>query len=154
MLPPRQTSPAHVVMSRFRANEKCIRHSGTQESRNRYLDSLEFRYDESHCYADRCHRPPLEKALVLPKLFFCTSPSFSLPAAGLFSCSWPRSTQGVRVYARRILGPGPSSVTSALGFQSREKWQVTTGSVSDDLEPTRPIETRNNCRIQRAPLDL
>ena len=30
------------------------------------------------------------------------------------------------------------------GVQSSENWQITTGLNSDDLEPTRPIETRNN----------
>ena len=79
--------------------------------------------------------------------FSCTSPSFSVPAAGLFSCSRPRGTQTVHVYNRRKFGPRPRSVARSLGVQSRENWRVTTGSVSDDLEPTTPIETRNNFRI-------
>ena len=78
---------------------------------------------------------------------FCTSPSFFLPPADPFSSSRPQGTQGVRVYTRRKSGPRPISVARALGVQSREKWHVTTGSISDDLEPTRPIETRNNFRI-------
>ena len=41
-------------------------------------------------------------------------------------------------------GPWPRSVARALGVQSRENWQITTGLNSDDVEPTRPIETRNN----------
>ena len=34
----------------------------------------------------------------------------------------------------------------ALGVQSREIWHVTTGSLSDQLEPTRPMKTRQ-CSI-------
>ena len=51
------------------------------------------------------------------------------------------------MYTRRKFGPRPSSVARALGVQSRENWQVTTGSVSDDLEPTGLIQTRNKFRI-------
>ena len=35
----------------------------------------------------------------------------------------------------------PGSVARALGVQSRELWQVTTGSLSDQLEPTRRMQT-------------
>ena len=38
-------------------------------------------------------------------------------------------------------GPWPRSVACALGVQSRENWQVTTGSASNHAEPTRPMET-------------
>ena len=58
---------------------------------------------------------------------FCASPSFSLPAAGLFSCSRPRGTQGARVYTRLRFGPRPRSVARALGVQSREIWQMNHG---------------------------
>ena len=38
-------------------------------------------------------------------------------------------------------GSRPGSVARALGVQSREIWQVTTGSLYDQLEPTRPVQT-------------
>ena len=46
---------------------------------------------------------------------------------------------GPRVRTARVWAPAEAR---ALGVQSREKWRVTTGSVSNNLEPTRPIETR------------
>ena len=33
-------------------------------------------------------------------------------------------------------------MASALGVESREIWRATTGSLSDQLEPTRPMETK------------
>ena len=42
---------------------------------------------------------------------------------------------------RRKCGPWPRSVTHALGVQSHEKWQVTTGSHFDHIEPSRPMQT-------------
>ena len=42
---------------------------------------------------------------------------------------------------RRKCEPRPRSVARALGLQSREFWQTTTGSHSDLLEPSRTMET-------------
>ena len=53
--------------------------------------------------------------------FFCTSATFSFPAAGLFSRSRLRSTQGARVYTTRKFGPRPGSVARAVGVQSRRE---------------------------------
>ena len=50
--------------------------------------------------------------------FFCTSAFFSLPAAGLFSCSRLRGTQGARPDPARKFGPWPRSAARALGVQS------------------------------------
>ena len=38
-------------------------------------------------------------------------------------------------------GSRPGSVARVLGVQSREIWQVTTASLSDQLEPFRPVQT-------------
>ena len=38
-------------------------------------------------------------------------------------------------------GSRPSSVARALGVQSSEIWQVTTGSLSGQLAPTKPVQT-------------
>ena len=60
-----------------------------------------------------------------------------------FSLSPPgsrlRGTQETRLYT--VYGSRSGSVARALGAQSREIWQGTTGSVSDQLEPTGPIQT-------------
>ena len=50
------------------------------------------------------------------------------------------------MYTRLKFGPRPRSVPRARGVQSRENWQVTTGSVSDYVEPTRPIGTQHHFR--------
>ena len=42
---------------------------------------------------------------------------------------------------RRKFMSRPGSVARALGVQSRETWQVIAGLVSDQLEPTRPMQT-------------
>ena len=67
------------------------------------------------------------------------------PAAGLFSRFRPRvMQQGACVYVqctpRRKCGSWPDFVACALGLQSRENWQITAGSHSDLLEPSRPME--------------
>ena len=67
---------------------------------------------------------------------------FALPPAGLLSCSRLRGTQEARVNTGCKRGPWSRSVARALGVQSREIWQITTGSLSDHLEPTRPMQTR------------
>ena len=43
---------------------------------------------------------------------------FSLPAAGLFSCSWLRGTQGAHPDPARMFGPWPRSAAHALGVPS------------------------------------
>ena len=50
--------------------------------------------------------------------FFGPSSFFSLPAAGLFSYSRLRGTQGARPDPARKFGPWPRSVAHALGVQS------------------------------------
>ena len=42
---------------------------------------------------------------------------------------------------RHKCGPWPRSVARALGVQSREKWQVTTGRHSEHVESSRPMQT-------------
>ena len=44
---------------------------------------------------------------------------------------------------RRKCEPWPGSVARALRIQSHEIWQVTTGSLSDQPEPSESIETRH-----------
>ena len=41
----------------------------------------------------------------------------------------------------RMFGPWLRSVTRALGVQSRENWQVTTGRHSEHVQPSRSIQT-------------
>ena len=50
--------------------------------------------------------------------FFHPSAFFSLPAAGLSSCSRLRGTQGARPDPIRKFGPPPRSVARALGVES------------------------------------
>ena len=52
--------------------------------------------------------------------FFGPSAFFSLPAAGISSCSRLRGTQRARLDSARKFGPWPRSVARALGVQSRK----------------------------------
>ena len=63
-----------------------------------------------------------------------------LSGRDLFSRSRLRGMQGARVCSRREFGPRRSSVARALGVQSRSSWHVITGSLSDEPQPTRPLE--------------
>ena len=67
----------------------------------------------------------------------CTSAFFWSSARGSFSCSRLRGTQEARVNTGCNCGPWPRSVARALGVQSGENWETTTGSVSNHLEPRR-----------------
>ena len=78
---------------------------------------------------------------------------FALPLAGLFSCS-RSGTQEARVNTGCKRGPWPRSVARALGVQSRENWQITTGSLSDQLEPTRPMQTRKKQYFRHTQISL
>ena len=51
-------------------------------------------------------------------MFFHPTVFFSLPAAGLSSCSRPRGTQGARPDPIRKFGLRPRSVARALGVES------------------------------------
>ena len=75
---------------------------------------------------------------------FCTSAFFALPPVGRFRALGCGARRKLARTLRCKCGPWPRSVARALGVQSRENWQITTGLNSDDVEPTRPIETRNN----------
>ena len=62
-------------------------------------------------------------------------------ARGSFSCSRLRGTQGGRAGTpRRKFGSRAGSVARALGVQIREIWQVITGLLSAELEPSKTTE--------------
>ena len=70
--------------------------------------------------------------------FFGTSAFLSLSAAGLFSCSRLRGTQGAR--------PDTTAQVWALAeihgtCSGGSKWQVPTGSDSEHVEPSRSMQT-------------
>ena len=67
-------------------------------------------------------KPPAERSALYTYINVLFSPSafFSLPAAGLSSCSRLRGTQGARPGPARKFGPWPRSVARALGVQSRK----------------------------------
>ena len=67
--------------------------------------------------------------------FFCTSARFSLLAAGLFSLSRLRGTQGARVYAGRKFAPRPGSMVRDLGAQIRALYPPR-GASQDNGNPT------------------
>ena len=74
------------------------------------------------------------------KYTFCTLKTFSLPAAGLsraLGCGVRRGSACTRC---KWVPPGLRGGCS--GRQSHEIWRVTTGLLSDQLEPTRPMETQ------------
>ena len=76
------------------------------------------------------------------RVFFCGIQNFYLPAAGLFSRSRLRGTQGAPACTPRCkCGSWPGSVARARGVKSREIWQVVAGLLSDELKQTRPMQT-------------
>ena len=50
------------------------------------------------------------------------------------------------------MSPGRAPVARALGLQNRQIWQVTTGSLSDQVEPTRPMHTPQMPFFHSSPL--
>ena len=62
---------------------------------------------------------------------------FSLPAAGLPSCSRLRGTQGARPDPACTFGPWPRSVAPAGGSKSH----IPTGRHSEHVGPSRPLQT-------------
>ena len=79
---------------------------------------------------------------IIYKIDFFRITSFSLPAGGLLSHSRLRGTQGTRLYTTVQVWVPAGLRGVALVVQSREILQVTTGSLSDQLEPTRPMHPR------------
>ena len=80
-------------------------------------------------------------------VFFVHMCIFSLPAAGLSRVVGSGARREPARTPRRKCGPWPRSVGRALGLQSRENWQVTTGRHSEHLEPSRRMQTHivNKC---------
>ena len=72
--------------------------------------------------------------------FFWILAHFSPAAAGLFSRSWQRGAQEARLHTTAQVRPRPGSVARALGVQTRQIWQVVTGSLSAELEPSKITE--------------
>ena len=75
-------------------------------------------------------------------IIFAGIHNFSPPAAGLCSHFRLLGTQGTRLYTTVQVWVPAGLRGVALVVQSREILQVTTGSLSDQLEPTRPMHPR------------
>ena len=73
--------------------------------------------------------------------FFRPFARFSPAPVGISSRSRLRGTRGGNLYTTVQVWSRPGFVARALGVQSRETWQVIAGLVSDQLEPTRPMQT-------------
>ena len=59
-----------------------------------------------------------------------------------FSCALGcGARRGAECTLGASFGSGRGSAARALGVQGRENWQVNTGSLSAELEPTRRMET-------------
>ena len=92
----------------------------------------------------------LRTTAVYNGVLFSGMQNFSLPAAGLcFSRALGRGARRRRdppVHHGARVGPGraPWRVLWALEVAKSGKWQVTMGSLSDQLEPTRPMQTPKN----------
>ena len=77
---------------------------------------------------------------------FCTSPTFSVPAAGLPSRSQLRGTQGGRVYTRRTLWSRPGYVARGLGVPSKSLDLASNrGVVFRPAEPRKAMENPKMC---------
>ena len=77
--------------------------------------------------------------------FFGTSAFFSLPAAGLSSCSRLRGMQGARRVAVRTFGPWPRSVTRALGVQSDKSPQQAIPRMQSHPGSCKPTNRLKQC---------
>ena len=92
-----------------------------------------------------CHKPDLSRKIAISPsakcIFFKRSHAF-LRRPWVFSralgCGARREPACT---SRRKCGSRPGSVARALGVQSYEIWQVITGLLSDQLDPTRPMQT-------------
>ena len=73
--------------------------------------------------------------------FFGTFAYLSPAPVGLFSCSQLRGTPGARLYTTAQLWAPTELRDACPGAQSREIWQVIAGLLSDQLMPTRPMQT-------------
>ena len=92
--------------------------------------------------AGECRHPCGALVLLCIKLFFLAHRHF-LFRPRVFSSAL--GSVAHREPARtpwRKFGPWPRSAARALGVQSRENWQVTTGGHSEHVEPSRPMQTR------------
>ena len=90
------------------------------------------------------HTAKARSILLCINSFFGTSAFFSLPAAGLFSCSGLRGTQGTHRNTRaRVWALAEVRDTYAGGPKS----QVLTGSDSEHVEPSRPMQTHVKVKI-------
>ena len=116
----RGTTAAAAVQQGYNSSSSA---AGLQQQQQRYNIS-EPR--NAHIQRNACV-PPFQ--LAPPSR--CTSADFSPSAAGLFSSC---------VYTRRKFEPRPGSVARALGVPSPAIWQVVAGSLSAELEPTRPMD--------------
>ena len=66
---------------------------------------------------------------------------FAPPPASLFSHSRLPASQGTRLKPGCKFWSRPGSMACALGVQGREMWKITTGRHSEQVEPSRPIQT-------------
>ena len=76
---------------------------------------------------------------------------FSAPVV-FFSRSRPRGKQGGRLYTTAQAGSRAGSVARALGGPNREIWQVLTGLLSAELEPSKTMENQHAghcCKAQK-----
>ena len=73
-------------------------------------------------------------------VFFLTCARFSPAPERLFSRSRLRGTHGARLYTRCKFGSRVCNVARALGDPSRKIWQAIAGSLSVELEPSKPME--------------
>ena len=79
------------------------------------------------------------------KLNFVCAITFSLPAAGLFSRSRLRGTQGAHVQTKAQVWVPAALRGACSGRKNREIWQVIAGLLSDQLEQARPMQTPKTC---------
>ena len=94
----------------------------------------------------------LPEYIIMYKIDCSGMQNFSLPATRVFSRVGCGARKGLACTPRCKCGSRPGSVARTLGVQGREIWQVTTGSLSDQLEPTRLVQTPKTLFCHFSPL--
>ena len=95
-----------------------------------------------HCRVKQSDRCTHLAILLCKKLTALHVAELFLFRPRIFSRALGRGSRGGGACTPRCkCGSRPDSVARALGVQSREIWQVTTESLSDQPEPSRSIET-------------
>ena len=85
--------------------------------------------------------PRGEPCITMYEMNLLWTSAFFAPPHGVFSRALGLGRQGTRLNPGCKFRSRPGSMARALGVQSREIWEITTGRHSEHVEPCRPMQT-------------